>query len=154
MEDWAEIRRLHKAEGVPIKEIARRLGVARNTVRATLASDRPPKYERAPRGSVADAFEPQMRALLVQWPRMPVPVDRARILGAVGGAQERSRPDPGHPVGTRRPRSGAIGRPPGRLADDARRGHGSAAAGQVRSTPRCRRRSCGHRRRPYLLHGP
>jgi len=28
VEDWAEIRRLHRAEGVPIKEIARRLGVA------------------------------------------------------------------------------------------------------------------------------
>ena len=55
MEDWAEIRRLHRAEGVPIKEIARRLGVARNRVRAALLSDRPPKYERALRGSVADA---------------------------------------------------------------------------------------------------
>ena len=30
MEDWAEIRRLHRAEGLPIKEIARRLGIARN----------------------------------------------------------------------------------------------------------------------------
>lgn len=79
MEDWAEIRRLHKAEGVPIKEIARRLGVARNTVRAALASDRPPKYERASRGSVADAFEPQMRALLAEWPRMPAPVVAERI---------------------------------------------------------------------------
>ena len=79
MEDWAEIRRLHKAEGVPIKEIARRLGVARNTVRAALASDRPPKYERAPRGSVADAFEPQIRALLVEWPKMPAPVVAERI---------------------------------------------------------------------------
>jgi len=55
VEDWAEIRRLHRAEGVPIKEIARRLGVARNRVRAALLSDRPPKYERALRGSVADA---------------------------------------------------------------------------------------------------
>ena len=79
MEDWAEIRRLHKAEGVPIKEIARRLGVARNTVRAALASDRPPRYERAPRGSVADAFEPRMRALLAEWPRMPAPVVAERI---------------------------------------------------------------------------
>ncbi len=79
MEDWAEIRRLHKAEGVPIKEIARRLGVARNTVRAALASDRPPKYERAARGSVADAFEPQIRALLAEWPRMPAPVVAERI---------------------------------------------------------------------------
>ena len=79
MEDWAEIRRLHRAEGVPIKEIARRLGVARNTVRAALKSDGPPKYERARRGSVADAFEPQVRALLVEWPRMPGPVIAARI---------------------------------------------------------------------------
>lgn len=79
MEDWAEIRRLHRGEGVPIKEIARRLGVARNTVRGALASDRPPKYERARRGSVADAFEPQIRALLVEWPRMPAPVVASRI---------------------------------------------------------------------------
>ena len=79
MEDWAEIRRLHRAEGVPIKEIARRLGVARNTVRAALASDRPPKYERASTGSVADAFEPQIRALLADWPRMPGPVVAERI---------------------------------------------------------------------------
>jgi len=79
VEDWAEIRRLHRAEGVPIKEIARRLGVARNTVRAALKSDGPPKYQRAARGSVADAYEPQVRALLVQWPRMPAPVIAARI---------------------------------------------------------------------------
>ena len=37
MEDWAEIRRLHRAEGMAIKAIARRLGLARNTVRAALA---------------------------------------------------------------------------------------------------------------------
>jgi transposase len=79
VEDWAEIRRLHRAEGVPIKEIARRLGVARNTVRAALASDRAPKYERALRGSVADGYEPQVRALLAQWPRMPGPVIAQRI---------------------------------------------------------------------------
>ena len=48
MEDWAEIRRLHKSEKMSIKAIARQLGVARNTVRAALASDGPPKYERQP----------------------------------------------------------------------------------------------------------
>ena len=79
MEDWAEIRRLHRAEGVPIKEIARRLGVARNTVRRALASDGPPKYVRVPKGSVVDPFEPRIRALLVQWPRMPAPVVAERI---------------------------------------------------------------------------
>jgi DNA-binding transcriptional regulator YiaG len=34
VEDWAEIRRLHGAEGLPIKQIARVLGVSKNTVRA------------------------------------------------------------------------------------------------------------------------
>ena len=34
VEAWAEIRRLGLAEGVPIKEIVRRTGIARNTVRA------------------------------------------------------------------------------------------------------------------------
>ena len=40
VEDWAEIRRLHRAEGMSIKAIARRLGVARNTVRAGAAVGR------------------------------------------------------------------------------------------------------------------
>ncbi|MEV6244578.1 IS21 family transposase [Lentzea sp. NPDC051838] len=79
VEDWAEIRRLHRAEGVPIKEIARRLGIARNTVRAALRSDGPPQYKRISRGCVADAFEPQIRALLAEWPRMPGPVIAQRI---------------------------------------------------------------------------
>lgn len=79
LEDWAEIRRLHRAEGVPIREIARRLGVARNTVRSALTSDRPPKYEREVQGSVADAFEPQVRALLRDTPRMTAPEIARRI---------------------------------------------------------------------------
>lgn len=79
MEDWAEIRRLHRAEKVPIKEIVRRLGVSRNTVRAALASDRPPKYERAPKASLVEPFEAQVRALLVEWPTMPAPVIAERI---------------------------------------------------------------------------
>ena len=41
MKDWAEIRRLHRAEGLPIKLIARTLGISRNTVRAALAADGP-----------------------------------------------------------------------------------------------------------------
>lgn len=74
MEDWAEIRRLSRAEGVSISEIARRLKITRNTVRAALASDRPPKYERARQG-----YERQIRALLVEWPRMPATVIAERI---------------------------------------------------------------------------
>ncbi|MGO1053079.1 IS21 family transposase [Crossiella sp. CA198] len=79
VENWAEIRRLHRAEGIPIKEIARRLGVARNTVRAALRSDQPPKYERAPGGRVTDAYESAIRALLTEYPRMPGTVIAERI---------------------------------------------------------------------------
>jgi transposase len=79
VEDWAEIRRLHRAEGLPIKVIARTLGVARNTVRSALASDGPPKYERAAKGSVADAFEPRIRELLAAFPSMPATVIGERI---------------------------------------------------------------------------
>ncbi|NLT55537.1 MAG: IS21 family transposase [Actinomycetales bacterium] len=79
LEDWAEIRRLHRAEGVAIKEIARRLGVARNTVRAALAADRVPRYERALRGSLVDAVEPEVRKLLREFPRMPATVIAQRI---------------------------------------------------------------------------
>ena len=57
MEDWAEVRRLHRVEGMAISAIARRLGIARNTVKKALASDRPPKYQRPPRGSIVDAVE-------------------------------------------------------------------------------------------------
>jgi hypothetical protein len=41
VEDWAEIRRLHRAEGVPIKEIARRLLSAEwPTMPATVIAER------------------------------------------------------------------------------------------------------------------
>lgn len=79
LEDWAEIRRLHRAEGVPIKEIARRLGLARNTVRTALRAEAPPSRERGPRGSAVDEVEPQIRALLAEFPRMPATVIAERI---------------------------------------------------------------------------
>jgi transposase len=64
VEDWAEIRRLRRPEGLPIRMIARVLGVSRNTVRAALAADGPPKYTRRPVGSIVDEFEPRIRELL------------------------------------------------------------------------------------------
>ena len=79
MEDWAEIRRLHRAEGMPIKAIVRKLGVARNTVRAALASDEPPTYRRARRGSLVDAVEPEVRKWLREDPKMPATVIAERI---------------------------------------------------------------------------
>jgi hypothetical protein len=59
VEDWAEIRRLHRAEGLSIKAIVRRTGQAHNTVRDALRSGAPPRpanrtvvsYASVPRGS-------------------------------------------------------------------------------------------------------
>ena len=79
LEEWAEARRLHRAENVSIKEIARRLGLARNTVRAALRADAPPSRERGPRGSLVDKVEPQVRALLAEHPKMPATVIAERI---------------------------------------------------------------------------
>ncbi len=79
MEDWAEIRRLHRSESVPIKVIARRLGISKNTVRKALASAVPPRYERAAKGSIVDAVEPQIRVLLRDCPSMPATVIAERI---------------------------------------------------------------------------
>jgi transposase len=79
VEDWAEIRRLRRAEGMAISEIARVLGISRNTVKAALASDGPPRYVRRPMGSVVDAFEPRIRELLRAVPTMPATVIAERI---------------------------------------------------------------------------
>ena len=79
VEDWAEIRRLHRAEQMPIKAIVRVLGVSRNTVRAALASDEPPRYSRGPAGSIVDEVEPRIRELLAVYPTMPATVIAERI---------------------------------------------------------------------------
>jgi transposase len=79
VEDWAEIRRLHRAERMPIKQIARVMGCSKNTVKRALGADGPPRYERAPRGSIVDAVEPRIRELLAAWPTMPATVIAERI---------------------------------------------------------------------------
>ncbi|MGA9691461.1 MAG: IS21 family transposase [Pseudonocardiaceae bacterium] len=79
VEDWAEIRRLHRSEGMPIKVIARVMGCSKNTVKGALASEGPPRYERSGRGSVVDVVEPRIRELLVAWPTMPASVIAERI---------------------------------------------------------------------------
>jgi len=79
VEDWAEIRRLHRSEGVPIKVIARVMGISKNTVKAALRSDGPPQYERPSRGSLVDAVEPRIRELLQAVPTMPATVIAERV---------------------------------------------------------------------------
>jgi transposase len=79
VEDWAEIRRLHRAEGIPIKQIARVLGVSRNTVRSALRADGPPRYERVGQASIVDEVEPRIRELLQAFPTLPATVIAERI---------------------------------------------------------------------------
>lgn len=79
VEDWAEIRRLHRAEGLSIKEIARRVGVARNTVRSALRSPAPPVFDRKPRPSAVDAVEAEIRKLLNEFPHMAATVIAERV---------------------------------------------------------------------------
>jgi transposase len=78
MEDWALIRRL-AAEGVPKAAIARRLGIARNTVSMAVASSSPPKYERKPAPTSFTPFEPRVRQLLADTPDMPATVLAERV---------------------------------------------------------------------------
>src|SRR4051794_21646176 len=64
---------------MPIKVIARVMGISKNTVRAALRSDGPPKYERAGRSSIVDEVEPRIREPLQAFPTMPATVIAERI---------------------------------------------------------------------------
>jgi transposase len=57
VEQWAELRRLYRVERLSIREISRRTGLHRKTIRRALASELPPRYVRAPRGSKLDAVK-------------------------------------------------------------------------------------------------
>ena len=71
MEGWAELRREHFVRGVSIKELARRTGMSRNTIRSALRAAAPPKYERARAGSKLDPFKDEIHRLLGADPSMP-----------------------------------------------------------------------------------
>jgi transposase len=79
VEDWAEIRRLHLAEGLGVRTIAKRLGVARNTVRAAVRNADPPAYRRRRRASAVDPYESQIRELLRACNSIPATVIAERI---------------------------------------------------------------------------
>ena len=70
VEEWAEIRRLHKAEKLSKRAIARRLGIHRNTVTRALESEEAPGYEREARGSILDPYKPKIHALLAREPSL------------------------------------------------------------------------------------
>jgi transposase len=57
VEQWADIRRLHRVDGVSIREISRRTGLHRKTIRRALAAPEPPRYSRPAGGSKVDPFK-------------------------------------------------------------------------------------------------
>ena len=63
VEDWSEIQVLARREGLSQREIARRLGISRVTVKRALVSEGSPGYERGPRSSGFDVFEAQVMLL-------------------------------------------------------------------------------------------
>jgi transposase len=87
VEQWAEIRRMRFVAGLSIKEIARRTGRDRNTVRRALRSQGPPRYERRPRPLKLDAFREEIHRLLREDGELPGQVIRERLqeLGYAGG---------------------------------------------------------------------
>jgi transposase len=71
VEQWAELRREHFVRGVSIKELARRTGLSRNTIRAALRSSMAPRYRRERSGSKLDPFKDEIHVLLRGDAEMP-----------------------------------------------------------------------------------
>jgi transposase len=71
VERWAELRREHFVRGVSIKELMRRTGLARNTIRAALRSSEPPAFRCPERPSKLDPFREEIHELLRRDPKLP-----------------------------------------------------------------------------------
>jgi transposase len=70
VEQWAEVRRMRRVEGVSEREISRRTGLHRNTVKRLLAAPVPPRYQRKPAGSKLDPFKDWICEQLAVEPRI------------------------------------------------------------------------------------
>ena len=84
----AEVLRLGLVEGVAVRAIAKRLGMARKTVRKILGRHRaPPRPAAEPRRSILDPYEAAIRTVLDDAPEMlaPAVLERLRPLGYTGG---------------------------------------------------------------------
>jgi transposase len=86
--EWAEIRRMHTVERLSIKEICRRTGRSRVTVRRALRAVEPPSYRRGPVASKLDPYKEEIHRLLRAEPAMPATRIRELIAeGGYGGGQ-------------------------------------------------------------------
>jgi hypothetical protein len=87
VEQWAEIRRMHRVERRSIREIHRLTGLHRATIRRALASDDPPRYRRVAAFSKRDPLKPRIEEQLRADPSTPSKRLRelAEELGYAGG---------------------------------------------------------------------
>ncbi len=75
VQQWAEIRRMRFVEGLAIREIRRRTGLHRETIRRALRSPTPPGYGRPAKGSKLDPFKDEVHRLLGDDAEMESPAD-------------------------------------------------------------------------------
>jgi transposase len=66
MEEWVDIVAAHH-RGVSIKEIARKTGLSRNTIRRAIRAESAPQYERSPMPSKLDPFKDFLVARLEEF---------------------------------------------------------------------------------------
>ena len=71
VEQWAEIRRMHRVERLSIREISKRTGLHRKTIRRALAAETPPRYARPSAVSKLDPFREWICEQLRADPGMP-----------------------------------------------------------------------------------
>ncbi len=91
MSQWTEIRQMHLADGIPKKEIARRLGVNVKTVRrALLRTEAPVRRRSPPRGQTLDAHREQIEELIRKEPKITAKRIRTLLLEEVGAIHERT----------------------------------------------------------------
>jgi transposase len=62
---------MKRVEGLSAREISRRTGLARDTVSRLLGADAPPRYSRAPAGSILDPFKDWICEPLQADPKAP-----------------------------------------------------------------------------------
>jgi transposase len=78
---------MYFVQGLSIKEIHRRTGLHRQTIRRALRSTEPPRYDRPERPSKLDPFKEEIHRLLGEEPRLPGKRVRERLqeAGYAGG---------------------------------------------------------------------
>ena len=90
MSQWAEVRHLHVVEGVPKKEIARRLKLDVKTVRRAIGRSMPPVRVSPPRPGTLDPWRERIKQWLCEEPRLTAKRIRRLLLPMAGPVPART----------------------------------------------------------------